>query len=93
MCISQGVPIETLCKMMGDCSVQTTQIYAKITNQKVNEDMKSLSYHNENRYELPKDGCLRILREINFINKNAHSISYFINFVKIRVINSSLLNK
>lgn len=55
VCISQGVPIETLCKMMGHRSVQTTQIYAKITNQKVNEDMKRLSTRIENRYELPKD--------------------------------------
>lgn len=55
VCISQGVPIETLCKMMGHRSVQTTQIYAKITNQKVNEDMKILSSRIENRYELPKD--------------------------------------
>lgn len=36
-------------------SVQTTQIYVKITNQKVNEDMKILSSRIENRYELPKD--------------------------------------
>lgn len=41
--------------MMGHRSVQTTQIYAKITNQKVNEDMKILSNRIENRYELPKD--------------------------------------
>ncbi|WP_281695957.1 site-specific integrase [Bacteroides clarus] len=53
--ISQGVPIEILCKMMGHCSVQTTQIYAKITNQKVNEDMKILSSRIENRYELTKN--------------------------------------
>lgn len=55
VCISQDVPIETLCKMMGHRSVQTTQIYAKITNQKMNEDMKILSSRTENRYELPKD--------------------------------------
>lgn len=55
VCISQGVPIETLCKMMGHRSVQTTQIYAKITNQKVNEDMKILSNRIEKRYELSKD--------------------------------------
>ena len=40
---------------MGHRSVQATQIYAKITNQKVNEDMKILSNRIENRYELPKD--------------------------------------
>lgn len=55
VCISQDVPIGILCKMMGHRSVQTTQIYAKITNQKVNEDMKILSNRIENRYELPKD--------------------------------------
>ena len=53
--ISQGVPIETHCKMTGHHSVQTTQIYAKITNQKENEDMKILSNRIENRYEWPKD--------------------------------------
>ena len=36
-------------------SVKTTQIYAKITNQKENEDMKILSSRIENWYELPKD--------------------------------------
>ena len=55
VCISQVVPIEILCKMMGHRSVQTTQIYAKITNQKVNKDMKILSNRIENRYELPND--------------------------------------
>jgi integrase len=55
VCLSQGVPIETLSKMMGHKSIQTTQIYAKITNQKVNEDMKILSKQIENKYELPKD--------------------------------------
>lgn len=55
VCISQGVPIETLCKMMGHRSVKATQIYAKITNQKVNEDMKILSNRIENKYDLPKD--------------------------------------
>jgi site-specific recombinase XerD len=55
VCLSQGVPIETLSKMMGHKSIQTTQIYAKIINQKVNEDMKILSDRIENKYELPKD--------------------------------------
>ncbi|KAA6320196.1 Tyrosine recombinase XerC [termite gut metagenome] len=55
VCLSQGVPIETLSKMMGHKSIQTTQIYAKITNQKVNEDMKILSNRIENKYEMPKD--------------------------------------
>lgn len=42
-------------------SVQTTQIYAKITDQKVNEDMKLLSSRIESRYELPKDDVPEVL--------------------------------
>lgn len=51
-CISQGVPIETLSKLMGHCSIQTTQIYAKITNQKVNEDMKKLFTKVNGKYQV-----------------------------------------
>lgn len=51
-CISQGVPIETLSKLMGHCSIQTTQLYAKITNQKVNEDMKRLFTKVNGKYQV-----------------------------------------
>lgn len=51
-CISQGVPIETLSKLMGHCSIQTTQLYAKITNQKVNEDMKKLFTQVGGKYQV-----------------------------------------
>lgn len=51
-CISQGVPIETLSKLMGHRSIQTTQIYTKITNQKVNEDMKKLFTKVNGKYQL-----------------------------------------
>ena len=51
-CISQGVPIETLSKLMGHRSIQTTQIYAKITNQKVNEDMKKLFTKVNGKYQV-----------------------------------------
>lgn len=50
--LSQGVPMETVCRIMGHKSVQTTQIYAKITNQKVNEDMKLLAERIGTKYEL-----------------------------------------
>ena len=43
ICISNGVPIETISRMMGHKSVLTTQIYTEITNQKIDEDMKKLS--------------------------------------------------
>ena len=53
--VSQGVPIETVCKLMGHRSIQTTQIYAKITNQKVNEDMKQLFIKIGDKYQLIND--------------------------------------
>ncbi len=40
--LSQGVPIETVSRMMGHKSISTTQIYAKVTDKKVDEDMKRL---------------------------------------------------
>jgi len=42
-CISQGVPIETVSKMMGHKELNTTQIYAKVTQSKEEEDMNALS--------------------------------------------------
>jgi len=36
--LSQGVPIETVCRMMGHSSIITTQLDAKITDSKLNED-------------------------------------------------------
>ena len=37
--LTEGVPIESISKMMGHKSIKTTQIYAKITNEKINSDM------------------------------------------------------
>jgi site-specific recombinase XerD len=42
-CISQGVPIETVSKMMGHRDLSTTQIYADVIPSKVEEDMNALS--------------------------------------------------
>ncbi len=41
--LSNGVPIETVSKMLGHTNIKTTQIYARITNEKVSNDMKMLS--------------------------------------------------
>ncbi len=41
--LSRGVPIETVSKMLGHTNIKTTQIYAKITDSKVSEDMSNLA--------------------------------------------------
>jgi len=41
--LSNGVPIETVSSMLGHKSIKTTQIYAKITKEKLNQDMEILA--------------------------------------------------
>ena len=41
--LSQGVPLEAVSKMLGHKHITTTQIYAKITNDKIGRDMDALS--------------------------------------------------
>ena len=52
ICLTQGVPIETLSQMMGHRNIKTTQIYAEITGAKIEEDMQRLSQKIENKYQL-----------------------------------------
>ncbi len=53
--LSKGVPLETVSQMMGHKCFRTTQIYAKLTRQKINEDMKKLSDRIGQKYKLPDD--------------------------------------
>ena len=43
MSLSKGVPIESVSKMLGHTNIRTTQIYARITNKKIEHDMEQLS--------------------------------------------------
>lgn len=60
--LSNGVPIETVSKMLGHRSLRTTQIYAKVLDDKISNDMKALknklfesdSYDKENPVHLQK---------------------------------------
>ena len=52
VCLTQGVPIESLSQMMGHLSIKTTQIYAEVTRTKINEDMTNLAETIQGKYEL-----------------------------------------
>lgn len=41
--LSKGVPIETVAQMLGHSSLKTTQIYAKVIDEKIERDMNILS--------------------------------------------------
>lgn len=40
--LTNGVPIEAVSKMLGHASIRTTQIYSKVVEKKVSEDMQTL---------------------------------------------------
>lgn len=46
--LSNGVPIETVSKLLGHTKIATTQIYAKVIETKVSQDMMALSLKIEN---------------------------------------------
>ena len=41
--LAKGVPIETVSKMLGHTNIRTTQIYARITDSKISNDMQELA--------------------------------------------------
>lgn len=43
MTLANGVPIETVSKMLGHTKIQTTPIYARIIDTKINNDMEVLA--------------------------------------------------
>lgn len=43
ICLSQGIPIETVSRIMGHRHITTTQRYAKVTQDKIDKDMDGLN--------------------------------------------------
>lgn len=43
MTLSKGVPIESVSKMLGHTNIKTTQLYARITDKKIEHDMNQLA--------------------------------------------------
>ena len=57
VCLENGLPIETLSKMLGHTNLRVTQVYARITYRKVTEDMKILK--NKLKDWKPKSGPMK----------------------------------
>lgn len=80
ICLSQGVPIETVSKAMGHKDISTTQRYAKVTDEKVDRDMTALRREITGKYtlsgiDLPPSTILKdmTLREIRRKERKAMS--------------------
>lgn len=52
ICLSGGVPIETVSKAMGHKNISTTQRYAKVTNEKIDRDVTALRNNITGKYSL-----------------------------------------
>ena len=67
--LSHGIPIETVSKMLGHTSIKTTQIYAKILDTKVMDDMAALKemYARKESQESPNNK-----QQTNENNRNPH---------------------
>lgn len=52
LCLSQGVPFESVGRMMGHLNIQTTQRYARVNNEKIGNDMKQLSQRLAGKFNL-----------------------------------------
>ena len=48
--LSQGVAIETICKLLGHKNIRTTQIYATLTHAKLTSEMELLSERLEKQF-------------------------------------------
>ncbi len=63
--LSNGMPIETVSKLLGHTKIATTQIYARVLDKKVEEDMDRLQAVLELKRDAKKKddtGNLKIIR-------------------------------
>ena len=74
VCLSQGVPIETVSQMLGHTNIHTTQIYAKITNEKISRDMAALTDKIGNKYKIETDRPKSDFRNIGRVGKRKKSM-------------------
>jgi len=68
--LSQGVPLETVSKMLGHTSIKTTQIYAKITREKIGRDMDALAAKIGDKYQLADAKSKSGFRNVQSVNRD-----------------------
>ena len=61
-----GVPLESIAKVMGHNDLKTTEIYARLTSQKIGEDMKLLAKGTKRKYKLFEDKQMPVTAEYNY---------------------------
>ena len=59
--LEQGVPLETVSKMLGHRKITTTQIYSKVLKNKISHDMDAISAHLTDKYQLPEPNMKRVV--------------------------------
>ena len=74
VCLSQGVPIETVSRMLGHTNIMTTQIYAKITNEKISHDVALLTDRIGDKYHIYTNRAESDFRNIKQVNKKQTSM-------------------
>lgn len=50
--LSHGVPLETVSRMLGHSRIETTQIYAKVTDDKIDSDTNALNERIAERFSV-----------------------------------------
>ena len=60
------VPIETVAKMMGHKDLKTTEIYARMSNKKVGDDMKRIVGSCNSKFKVFEDKDMPIVEDYNY---------------------------
>jgi site-specific recombinase XerD len=67
--LANNIPIESVSKMLGHTKINMTQIYAKVIDQKINNDIEQLAQSLENKYQnyggevIKENGIIRSIRK------------------------------